>query len=151
MKKYYVRSDIESRITDFLTVGMRAWGYHTDQERNDVDNLNGLQMQKSIPGIYPRYDGKYGVPEATEEDPSASNPVYFINNAEGYYKQTKFFVNPYVKVNFLKHFTASYNFYYDHFRNEHKWNSSDYREQFSFQAGEVKTLRPLPTPCKNIT
>ena len=54
MKKYYVRSDIESRITDFLTVGMRAWGYHTDQERNDVDNLIGLQMQKSIPGIYPR-------------------------------------------------------------------------------------------------
>lgn len=142
MKKYYMRSDIESRITDFLTVGMRAWGYHTDQERNDVDNLNGLQMQKSIPGIYPRYNGKYGVPEATEEDPSASNPVYFINNAEGYYKQTKFYVNPYVKVNFLKHFTASYNFYYDHFRNEHKWNSSDYREQFSFQSGEVKNAPP---------
>ena len=25
VKKYYLRSDIESRVTDFLTVGMRAW------------------------------------------------------------------------------------------------------------------------------
>ena len=43
MQKYYVRSNVESKITSFITAGIRAWGYHADQERNNVDELNGIQ------------------------------------------------------------------------------------------------------------
>ncbi|MGG6547363.1 UNVERIFIED_CONTAM: hypothetical protein NY100_18370, partial [Prevotella sp. 15_C9] len=77
MKKYYMRSNLESQVASFLAVGLNAWGYHVDQERNNVDNLNGLQMQKSTPGTYPYYDGKYGAPEALEEDPVVNNPAYY--------------------------------------------------------------------------
>lgn len=142
MKKYYMRSNIETKVTDFLSVGMRAWGYHTDHERNNIDNLNGNMMQKATPGTYPYYDGKYGVPAATEEDPVSTNPTYFINSQEGFYKQTKFYVNPYVKIDFLKHFSLAYNFYYDHFRNEHFLYDAPYREQYNFRTGTLTSTPP---------
>lgn len=142
MKKYYMRSNIESKISDFLKVGLRAWGYHTDQERNNIDDLNGNMMQKATPGTYPYYDGAYGSPAATEEDPVSTNPVYFINRQGGFYKQTKFYVNPYVKIDFLKHFSLSYNFYYDHFRNEQFLHDTDCREQKNFRTGIVTSTPP---------
>lgn len=142
MKKYYMRSNLESKVTDFLAVGLNVWGYHIDQERNDVDNLNGMQMQKSTPGSYPYYDGKYGSPEALEEDPVVNNPAYSLNNSGGYYKTTKFFVNPYIKIDFLKNLHLISNFYYDHYRQENLWHYSDYRERFSFQRGETMNTPP---------
>ena len=48
MQKYYIRSNVESKINSFLTAGIRAWGYHTDQERNNIDNLTGTEMKKPI-------------------------------------------------------------------------------------------------------
>ena len=39
MKKYYMRSNLESQVASFLAVGLNAWGYHVDQERNNVDDL----------------------------------------------------------------------------------------------------------------
>lgn len=142
MKKYYIRSNIESKITDFLKVGLNAWGYHVDQERNNVDDLNGLHMQKANPGIYPYYDGKYGTPESLENDPSSDNPIYYLNNAGGYYKRTEFYVNPYIKVDFLKNFHFSSNFYYNNKKNEQLWHNSNYRETFSFQRGETMNVPP---------
>lgn len=142
MQKYYVRSNLESQVTNFLAVGLNVWGYHADQERNNVDNLNGLQMQKSTPGVYPYYDGKYGSPEALEEDPVVNNPAYYLNTSGGYYKSTKFFINPYIKVDLLKNIHLTSNFYYDHFRQENLWHYTNYKERFSFQRGEVMNTPP---------
>ena len=113
MKKYYMRSNVESKINSFLTAGIRAWGYHTDQERNNIDNLTGTEMKKANPGTYPFYDGYYGAVASTEEDASATNPLYFIDTQDGTKKQTRFYVNPYIKVDFLKHFNFTYNLYYN--------------------------------------
>ena len=137
MQKYYMRSNVESKISPFLTAGIRAWGYHTDQERNNVDNLTGTEMKKANPGTYPFYDGYYGAVASTEEDASATNPLYFIDTQEGTKKQTKFYVNPYVRVDFLKHFNFTYNFYYDNFRNEHTLYDSDYKPRMNFLTGTV--------------
>nr|WP_239060683.1 TonB-dependent receptor [Bacteroides sp. 519] len=142
MQKYYMRSNLESQVTNFLAIGLNAWGYHVDQERNNVDDMNGLQMQKSTPGSYPYYDGKYGSPEALEEDPVVNNPVYALNNSGGSYKTTKFFVNPYIKIDFLKNFHFISNFYYDHYRREDLWHYSDYRERYTFQRGETTNTPP---------
>ena len=35
LNKYYLRSSVETEIGKYITVGMKAWGYHSDQERND--------------------------------------------------------------------------------------------------------------------
>lgn len=142
MQKYYMRSNVESKINSFITAGIRAWGYHTDQERNNVDNLTGTEMKKANPGTYPYYDGYYGAVASTEEDASATNPLYFIDTQDGTKKQTKFYVNPYVKVDFLKHFNFTYNFYYDNFRNEHTLYDSDYKPRMNFLTGTVTNHAP---------
>lgn len=143
VKKYYLRSDIESRVTDFLTVGMRAWGYNADQDRNNLGDMWGLNMQKVTPGVYPYYDGKYGGIETNEEDGQAGNPLLNMSNSYGYYKQNKYFVNPYIEVKFLKDFKFTANFYYDQFTNHHRWQPSDYKEQYSFN--RTMTLSTPPT------
>ena len=142
MQKYYMRSNVESKISSFLTAGIRAWGYHTDQERNNIDNLTGTEMKKANPGTYPYYDGYYGAVASTEEDASATNPLYFIDTQAGSKKQTKFYVNPYVKVDFLKHFNFTYNFYYDNFRNEHTLYDSEYKARMNFLTGTVTNHTP---------
>lgn len=142
MKKYYMRSNVESKINSFLTAGIRAWGYHTDQERNNIDNLNGVEMQKANPGTYPFYDGHYGAVASTEEDASATNPLYFIDTQDGTKKQTRFYVNPYIRVDFLKHFNFIYNFYYDNFRNEHTLYDSEYKPRMNFLTGTVTNHPP---------
>lgn len=142
MQKYYMRSNVESKISSFLTAGIRAWGYHTDQERNNIDNLTGTEMKKANPGTYPYYDGYYGAVASTEEDASATNPLYFIDTQAGSKKQTKFYVNPYVKVDFLKHFNFTYNFYYDNFRNEHTLYDSEYKARMNFLTGTVTNHPP---------
>ncbi len=145
VKKYYLRSDIESKVTDFLSVGMRAWGYVADQDRNNVGDMWGLFMQKVTPGVYPYYNGKYGGIETTEEDGQAGNPLLNMSNSYGYYKQSKYFVNPYVEVKFLKDFKFSANFYYDQFTNHHKWQPSEYKEQYSFNRGMTLNTPPTST------
>lgn len=142
MKKYYMRSNVESKINSFLTAGIRAWGYHTDQERNNIDNLTGTEMKKANPGTYPFYDGYYGAVASTEEDASATNPLYFIDTQDGTKKQTRFYVNPYIKVDFLKHFNFTYNFYYDNFRNEHTLYDSEYKARMNFLTGVVTNHPP---------
>lgn len=39
-----------------------------------------------IPGVYPYYDGKYGAPEANEEDPQSHNPLWDMAQSEGHIK-----------------------------------------------------------------
>lgn len=145
VKKYYFRSDIESRVTDFLTIGMRAWGYNTDQERNSISDLWGLNMQKVTPGVYPYYNGMYGGPETNEEDGQAGNPVNNMSNSHGFYKQSKYYVNPYVEVKFLKDFKFSANLYYDHFTNHHKYLPSDFKQSYSFNRNMSLNTPPTST------
>ncbi len=145
VKKYYFRSDIESRVTDFITVGMRAWGYNADQDRNNVSDLWGLNMQKVTPGVYPYYNGMYGGTETNEEDGQAGNPVLNMSNSNGFYKQNKYYINPYVEVKFLKDFKFSANLYYDNFNNHHKWLPSSYKQQYSFNRGMTLNTPPTST------
>jgi TonB-linked SusC/RagA family outer membrane protein len=145
VKKYYFRSDIESKVTDFLSVGMRAWGYNADQDRNSLNDLWELSMQKSTPGSYPYYNGAYGGPETNEEDGAVSNPLLNMSNSRGFYKQSKYFVNPYMEVRFLKDFRLSANFYYDHFTNHHKYVPSDYKQRYSWNRSMSLNTPPTST------
>ena len=67
LRKYYIRSNITVKVKDWLQIGNRSHGYHTDQDRNEVDAFTGgIHGQKLPPDIYPEYDGKLGLPEAVE-------------------------------------------------------------------------------------
>ena len=79
VKKYFINTNIVSDITSFLQVGAHLWGYHTDQQRNDVGNLSEWSFLKTVPGVYPYYDGHYGGVETSAEDGAVSNPLLNLN------------------------------------------------------------------------
>lgn len=149
LNKYYLRTDVVSHVTKFLAVGMRAWGYHNDQKRDDTDNMWAINMQKTTPGIYPYWNGYYGGIETVEEDGSVSNLLQQIHSDHGYYKQDKIFVNPHIEVNLPYGFNFSSNFYYDWFRNNHKWCPSPYLPMASFNRGLVLSQDRTEEQMKN--
>lgn len=117
-KRYFARVNVFSDVTDFLRVGARVWGYHTDQEKGNTGSLTSLNTQKMVPGIFPYWNGMYGGPEANEEDPQSHNPLWDMNTTRGYRKNTQLFTDFYAKVKFLKYFSFDVDFYYKDFRNE---------------------------------
>lgn len=135
LDKYYLRTDIRSQVTDFLALGMRAWGYHNDQKRDDVNQLWEINMQRAIPGIYPYYNGYWGGNETASETQGTSNIAMNIAQDHGYFKQDKIYVNPYIELDLPLGFKVSSNFYYDKYENHHFWKPDVYQPQVSFRRG----------------
>lgn len=142
LDKYYLRTDIRSQVTDFLALGMRAWGYHNDQKRDDVNQLWEINMQRAIPGIYPYYNGLWGGNETANETQGTSNIAMNIAQDHGYFKQDKIYVNPYVELDLPLGFKVSSNFYYDKFENHHLWKPDVYQPQVSFRRGLQLNFAP---------
>ncbi len=149
LNKYYLRTDITSHINKYIAAGIRAWGYHNDQKRDDIDNIWGYNMRKTTPGIYPVWNGVYGGTETAEEDASAGNMLMSVYSDHGYYKQDKIFVNPHIDLTLPYGFTFTSNFYYDWFRNNHKWCPSPYLPQASFNRGIMLNADRTDEQMKN--
>lgn len=110
-------------------------GYHTDQKKSDTGSLTNINTQKMIPGVYPYYDGKYGAPEANEEDPQSHNPLWDMAQSEGHIKNTQFFTTFYANVKFLKHFSYDVNLNYKDYRYESMSVNTDYGK-YSFSTDQ---------------
>lgn len=119
-KRYFGRVNVYGQVTDWLKVGGRIWGYHTDQERSNVGSLTSLNTQKMTPDIYPYSKSLelYGGPQAPGQDPQAHNPLWDMNTSRGYTKNTQMFSDWYVNINFLKYFTWNTDIYYKDYRQE---------------------------------
>ncbi|MCI1685910.1 MAG: TonB-dependent receptor [Prevotella sp.] len=146
VKKYNLNVNINTDITDWLQVGAHVWGFHDDQDRNDVDNLTSWGFLKTVPGIYPYYDGKYGGIEAPEEDPAAGNALLNLNGTgDAYYKHNHFYATSHAQVKFLHDFTFKTIFGYDYFQEQHKYSwigqntYSFSRKQYVGSAGDLNT------------
>ena len=69
---------------------------------------------------YPYYDGKYGAPENSADDPQSHNPLWDFASSTGHDKRTQLYTDWYAQVKFLKHFTYSFDYYYNDLRREKK-------------------------------
>lgn len=137
VKKYFVRTNLSSDITKWLRVGARLWGYHTDQDRNDVNNLTDYSFKKLVPGVYPYYDGKFGGIESHEEDPAAGNAILTLDgNGDSYYKYNQLYTTVYADINFLKDFSYNVTFNYDYFATEHKYTGGS-NSTYSFSRDQI--------------
>ena len=134
-QRYFLRANVYSDITKWLRIGTRVWGYHTDQKKSDTGSLTNINTQKMIPGVYPYYDGKYGAPEANEEDPQSHNPLWDMAQSEGHIKNTQFFTTFYANVKFLKHFSYDVNLNYKDYRYESMSVNTDYGK-YSFSTDQ---------------
>ncbi|MDR0995503.1 MAG: TonB-dependent receptor [Tannerella sp.] len=146
IKKYYFRSNIAADVKPWMQVGMRLWGYQTDQQRNDIANLTAWSFQKTVPDIYPRYQGLWGGPSAPEEDPVASNGLLIMNNNGGSYKYREMNASFYAQIKFLKDFSFKTNFNYDYFHREDVYISGS-NDRWNFRLG---TLEEAATPLSQV-
>ena len=139
VKKYFVNMKLISDITDWLQVGGHMWGYHTDQQRNDVGNLTSWAFLKSVPGVYPYYDGRYGGVETSAEDGAVNNPLLILNgNGDAYYKHSQLYTTVFGQVKFLNDFTFKTVFGYDYYMRRDKY-SGNAHELYSFSRNQVVT------------
>ncbi len=143
LKKYNLNLNLVSNITDWLEVGTHVWGFHTDQERSDVQNLTEWSFLKTVPGIYPYYDGKWGGIENAAEDGAAGNPLLNINGqGDSYYKHNNIFATSYAQATIAKDFTLKTQFGYETFQERHKYTGG-VNETYSFSRNFV--VNPAPS------
>ena len=136
-QKYSINLKLISDITDWLQMGAQVWGTHSDRDRNNVDALSNWEFLKTVPGIYPYYDGKFGGIETAVEDGAAHNPLLLLNgDGDSYYKTTHAYATAFAQVKFLKDFTFKSTFGYDYFNTRHKYTDGQ-NESYSFSRGEV--------------
>ena len=136
-QKYSVNLKLISDVTNWLQLGAQVWGTHSDRDRNNVDALSSWEFLKTVPGIYPYYDGKFGGIETSVEDGAAHNPMQLLNgDGDSYYKTTHAYTTAYAQVKFLNDFTFKSTFGYDYFNARHKYTDGQ-NESYSFSRNEV--------------
>ena len=82
VKRYQFRINVSSQLTDWLEIGARIFGNRNDRETTDWGSQMGM-IARSLPSIYPYYDGKYGWYENSEDNSLARNSWFFIHQANG--------------------------------------------------------------------
>ncbi len=119
-KRFFGRVNVYGDVTNWLRIGGRMWGYHTNQERSDVGSLTSLNTQKMTPDIYPysKSLGLYGGPQAYGQDPQSHNPLWDMNYSRGYTKNDQIFTDFYANFKFLKYFTWNTDLYYKVYRQD---------------------------------
>ncbi len=138
--RFQSRVNLYTDVTNWLTVGSRIWGNVTDRDVSASGSsfFSGLGTVKMLPCTYPYYDGKYGAPENSSDDPQSHNPLWDMASSDGYDKYTQVYADWYAQVKFLKHFTYNFDYYYKNLRREKKTFDTSIGK-YSFSQGTYTT------------
>jgi len=127
------RANVSTKINQWLELGTKLWGYESGTELNDLDGSFSF-MSRSIPGIYPFYDGKYGWLENPEQSSNSRNNLYFADRVAG--KEKRNYNNSTLFANISLPFDIKYNVSFNYIRqtDEYKYNTRTL-DAFSFRTG----------------
>lgn len=140
--RYSLRANIEADATKWLTVGTRIFASQEDQDPGDFDNANNY-LRQTTPGLYPKWDGHYGYPEAPEESPTANSLYFFLNGVDGNKKKTRVNATMFTKVKIIKGLTWDFNFNYQRRWDENRtWTHAV--DKVKFSTGEVISKPTAP-------
>lgn len=91
-ERYSFRSNVEAKVTSWLTLGARLNGYLSDNGiASDYIKDIFTYGYGSVPGIVFRHpDGRFGGAQAPGEDIQANSPLYYIYNKTGNKKVRNF-------------------------------------------------------------
>ena len=106
-----------------------------------------IHGQKLPPDIYPEYDGKLGLPEAVEEDPTSSNPLHLLASSGGSFKYEQLNTSMFADATILKDFVYHVEFDYMRYRHDADWLSKQIG-RYSFRRGK---LVEQPTTLENMS
>lgn len=91
-ERYSFRSNVEAKVTPWLTLGAKLNGYLANNEigTDRIDDVFTYGVA-STPGIVLRHpDGRYGGVQNPEDDPQANNPLLRLNGMDGNKKERNF-------------------------------------------------------------
>ena len=131
IQRYSLRANIEADVTKWLTVGTRTFVSMEDKDPGNFDNANNF-LRQTTPGLYPKWNGQYGYPEAPEESATANSIFAFLNGVDGTKKKSRFNTTLYSKVTFLKGLTWDFNLNYKRrWDEERSWTNAVEKIRFS--------------------
>lgn len=75
-ERYSFRSNVEAKVTPWLTLGTKLGGYlaNIDLGQDMIDDVFTYGVA-STPGLVLRHDGRFGGMQNPEDDPQANNPL----------------------------------------------------------------------------
>lgn len=134
-ERYQFRINAETKIADFLTFGTQTYATKQFTEAGNTSSAFTYLFQ-TVPGMTPQRDGKYGFPEASEEDGTANNPFWFLNNTGGEKVTTRVNTTWYARADIYDGLSAQARFNYQNYR----YDSEAYAKEnnmYSFRTNEI--------------
>ncbi len=135
LTRYQIRANVESKVTDFLKFGTQTFAMKQTQE---TGNSNGAftYMFQTVPGMTPFSNGKYGYPEAAEEDGTANNLLWFLNDTGGQNTTTRISTTWYAGIDIWKGLSAEGRFNYQDYRYDSDTYSQS-NDMYSFRTDQI--------------
>lgn len=144
-KRYQFRSNIESKVTKFLTVGNQTFGLFQNDAMGNVSDAFNFVLQ-TTPGIVPRYMGRYGFAQSSEENQQANNVFSFLNNRTGKDQTTRFNTTLYANATILKGLTFETRFNYQMRQNEYRSRTNPAAaERWNFATNTQMSFPQIPS------
>lgn len=148
IKRFQLRANIESKVNKFLTLGTQTFASSQTAGLANTDNAFNYLWQTN-PGIYPKYDGKYGFPVATEEPTTVNNILSYLDGTGGHDRTSRFNTTLYGVVTLAKGLTLEPKVNYQTRFNERNTNSLPGPiERWNFA---TNTLKAQLTPTDQLT
>lgn len=156
VERIQLRTNVSSKVTDWLEIGTRLWGFRSERELSNLDSASDY-MSRAVPGIYPYYDGKYGWMENPEQNSSSRNNLYFIKRYDGagkiHYINATTFANIKLPADILYH--VSYNYEWrdvkqrQHGKLSDAWSFS--RNKVAYTYNDPSVLSMMITDTNNMS
>jgi TonB-linked SusC/RagA family outer membrane protein len=145
VKRYTLRTNLETNVNNWLTVGIRSYALTQDKELGNYSSA--LQfIHQSTPGLIGRYEGRYGFPEAPGESATANNVFAFLNNTLGNDRQSRFNTTLYSKITFMPGLSWDFNYNYSRRIDEYNsYTNGEVGERIKFSTGQVMATKVDPT------
>lgn len=147
LRKYTLRANIEADITKWLRVGTRTFASQEDKDPGQFDNAND-QLKSATPGLYPKWDGKYGYPEAPEESATANSVMATLNSQAGSKQKTNFNTTLYTTITPIKGLSWDFNLNYKRYWEDNQTWTNPF-EKVRFSDGTV--MQPATQPSEMTT
>lgn len=142
-KKYSLRANVDANPTSWLKLGARTFASMEDRDPGDFTNAN-YYLYQTCPGIYPRWNGALGYPEAPEEYSMSNNIFAWLNGKDGNRKTSRFNTTLYSSVNILKGLSWDFNLNYQRRWDEDKtWTNA--MDKVRLSDGKVMTPGTVPS------
>lgn len=144
-QRFQFRSNLESKVTKFLTVGTQTFAmFQNDAMGNVTDAFNFLRQ--TTPGIVPKFDGKYGYAQTSEENQQANNVFSFLNNRLGKDQTSRFNTTLYGTLNLMKGLSFETRFNYQMRQNEYRARTNpDAAIRWNFATNTQMSFPQIPT------